>query len=269
MVSSLDCKNHCSGRFSGWMRLVHNSLIRSNYISMQHVYIHCVCVCVQVMLLWTTSFWFVGSWVIPFLAHIAGFRKDTLTHRGQALCSLLTDVFEGLAGIGILHRCLSRFRPLPPNWFRFSLKGKWPFDVIMGCVLFPLVNHVSRINIYLVPVLPTAPIGVSSVEQSIIARDPVAMAMYAIVVSVCAPIWEEIVFRGFLLPSLTRYMPLWASILVSSMGFALAHFNVQRILPLLFLGVIMGVVFCRSRNLVASMLLHSLWNGFVFLDLMK
>lgn len=221
------------------------------------------------MVLWAASFWFVGSWVIPFLAHTAGFRRHTLTHRGQALCSLLTDIFEALAGIGILHRCLSKFRPLPPNWFHFSLKGKWPFDVVMGCVLFPLVNYVSQLNIYLVPMLPTPPVGLSSVEQSIVARDPVAMGMYAIVVSVCAPIWEEIVFRGFLLPSLTRYMPLWASILVSSVGFALAHFNVQRILPLLFLGVIMGVVFCRSGNLIASMLLHSLWNGFVFLDLMK
>jgi len=31
----------------------------------------------------------------------------------------------------------------------------------------------------------------------------------------------------------------------------------------------MGGAFARSRNLLASMVLHSLWNGFVFLDLMK
>ncbi|WOL07895.1 hypothetical protein Cni_G16645 [Canna indica] len=224
---------------------------------------------VQVMLLWIASFWFVGSWIIPFLAHAAGFSKESLTHRGQALYSLLTDVAEGLAGIAILHRCLARFRPLPSGWFKFSLKGSWHMDVGLGCLLFPLVNFLSQINISMVPVLPAPPVGVSSVEQSILARDPVAMAIYVVVVSVCAPIWEEIVFRGFLLPSLTRYMPLWGSILVSAVAFALAHFNAQRLLPLVFLGVVMGVVFARSRNLLASMLLHSLWNGFVFLDLMK
>lgn len=96
-----------------------------------------------------------------------------------------------------------------------------------------------------------------------------AMTLYAIVVSVCAPVREEIVFRGFLIPSLTRYMPVWCAILVSSVAFALAHFNVQRMLPLIFLGVVMGVIFTRSRNLMPSMLLHSLWNGFVFLDLMR
>ncbi|KAL9386994.1 hypothetical protein Peur_020118 [Populus x canadensis] len=224
---------------------------------------------VQVMLLWVVSFWFIGSWVIPFAAHIAGFNKESLTFRGQALFSLVTDVTEGLAGIAILHCCLSRFHPLSSDWFRFRLKGNWLFDVALGCLMFPLVNRLSQFNLSLLPILPSTPVTLSSVEQSIAARDPVAMVLYAIVVSVCAPVWEEIVFRGFLLPSLTRYMPVWCAILVSSVAFALVHFNVQRMLPLIFLGVVMGVIFARSRNLLPCMLLHSLWNGFVFLDLMK
>ncbi|CAI8619523.1 unnamed protein product [Vicia faba] len=223
----------------------------------------------KVMLLWTSAFWFIGSWMIPFAAHITGFSKDSLTFRGQALFSLVTDVTEGLAGMAILVRCLSRFRPLPPDWFKFSPKGYWQFDVVMGCLMFPLVNRLSQFNLDLLPILPSTQITLSSVEQSIKARDPVAMLLYAIVVSVCAPVWEEIVFRGFLLPSLTKYMPVWCAILVSSVAFALAHFNIQRMLPLIFLGMVMGVIFTRSRNLLPSMLLHSLWNGFVFLDLMK
>ncbi|KAK9668349.1 hypothetical protein RND81_13G054200 [Saponaria officinalis] len=223
----------------------------------------------QVMLLWVAAFWFVGSWVMPFAAHMAGFSKESLTYRGQAFYSLLTDVTEGLAGIAILHRCLSRFRPLPSGWFKFSIKGKWYLDVALGCLMFPLVNRLSQFNLDLLPLLPSTPVTLSSVEQSILARDPIAMGLYVVVVSVCAPIWEEIVFRGFLLPSLTRYMPVWCAILVSSVVFALAHFNVQRMLPLILLGVVMGTLFARSRNLVPSMLLHSLWNAFVFLDLMK
>ncbi|KAL0542452.1 hypothetical protein IC582_022565 [Cucumis melo] len=224
---------------------------------------------VQVMLLWVASFWVIGSWIIPIIAHTAGYRKEFMTHRGQALYSLLTDVAEGLTGMAILHRCLSRFHPLPPSWFKFSFEGKWQFDVGLGCLMFPLVNRLSQVNLNLLPVLPSTPITVSSVEQSIVARDPVAMALYAVVVSVCAPIWEEIVFRGFLLPSLTKYMPVWCSILVSSIAFALAHFNMQRMLPLILLGMVMGTVYARTRNLLPSMLLHSLWNAFVFLDLMK
>ncbi|XP_010533617.1 PREDICTED: uncharacterized protein LOC104809356 [Tarenaya hassleriana] len=224
----------------------------------------------QVMLLWVAAFWFIGSWMIPFAAHVSGFHKDSLTFRGQALFSLITDVTEGLAGIAILHRCLSPFRPLPQDWFRFTLKGNWQLDIILGCFMFPLVNRISQFNLNLLPLpAPSSPVTLSSVEQSIMARDPVAMALYAVVVSVCAPVWEEIVFRGFLLPSLTKYMPVWCAILVSAFAFALAHFNVQRLLPLVFLGVVMGLIFARSRNLLPSMLLHSLWNGFVFLELMR
>ena len=221
------------------------------------------------MLLWIASFWFVGSWIVPFLASTAGFRKESLTYRGQALYSLLTDVAEGVVGIAILNRCLAKFKPLSSDWFKFELRGKWLFDVSLGCLMFPLINQLSQVNLNLLPVLQSSPVTVSSVEQSIVARDPVAMALYAMVVSVCAPVWEEIVFRGFLLPSLTKYMPLWGAILVSSVAFALAHFNIQRMLPLVFLGIVMGAVFVRSKNLFPSMLLHSLWNAFVFLDLMK
>ncbi|XP_057477872.1 uncharacterized protein LOC130765460 [Actinidia eriantha] len=167
----------------------------------------------QVTVLWIATFWFVGSWMIPFVAHMLGFSKDSLTYRGQALYSLLTDATEGLAGIVILYRCLSRFRPLSSDWFRFSLKGNWLFDVALGCLMFPLVNRLSQFNLDLLPLLPSTPVTISNVEQSIVARDPVAMALYALVVSVCAPVWEEIVFRGFLLPSLTKYMPVWCSIL--------------------------------------------------------
>ncbi|ERN19751.1 hypothetical protein AMTR_s00064p00048070 [Amborella trichopoda] len=171
----------------------------------------------------------------------AGVNKEALTYRGQALYSLLTYVVEGLTGIVILHRCLARFKPLPAHWFSFTLKGSWHIDVGLGCLLFPFVNCLSQINLKLLP-LPN-PVSASSVERSIMARDPVAMALYSIMVSVCAPIWEEIIFRGFLLPSLTRYIPVWCLVAVSSLAFAVVHFNLQRLLPLVFLGLVMGAVF--------------------------
>ncbi|XP_074331377.1 uncharacterized protein LOC141668400 isoform X1 [Apium graveolens] len=221
----------------------------------------------KVSLLWTTAFWFVGSWLVPFGADIMGYNRETMTYRGQAFLSLLTDVMEGLAGGAILYHSLSRFRPLPSDWFRFSLKGNWLFDVVVGCLMFPLVNRLSQFNLDLLPILP--PTSVSSIEQSIIAQDPVAMAVYAMLLMVCSPIWEELVFRGFLLPSLTKYLPIWGSILVSSVAFALVHRNIYRMLPLIFLGLLMGVVYTRSKNLLPSILLHSLWNCFVFIALMK
>ncbi|TXG70796.1 hypothetical protein EZV62_005731 [Acer yangbiense] len=69
------------------------------------------------------------------------------------------------------------------------LKGNWHFDVLLGCLMFPPVNRLSQFNLNLLPTMPSAPVTISSVEQSIMAQDPVAMALYAVVVSICAPVW--------------------------------------------------------------------------------
>ncbi|GJP38435.1 hypothetical protein CLOM_g22873 [Closterium sp. NIES-68] len=221
----------------------------------------------QVMFLWFLAFWLIGSWLVPLLAQALGLRRAAMSLRAHALYSLLTDLAEMTVGIAILNRCLTRFQPLPPHWFPVHLSGRWYLQALLACSFFPFVQLLSKLNLQLLP-LPLKFQATTHLEQSIHSHDPIATLLYAIAVAVCAPVWEEVVFRGFLLPSLTRYFPLWASVVVSAMVFALAHFSLQRMLPLFFLGLVIGVVFVRSRNLLASILLHSLWNGFVFLELL-
>ena len=74
-------------------------------------------------------------------------------------------------------------------------------------------------------------------------------------------------FRGFLLPSLTRYMPVWGAIVTSSLVFAIAHLSLSEVLPLATLGIVLGIVYTRSRNLLAPMIVHSLWNSGTLLSL--
>ena len=59
---------------------------------------------------------------------------------------------------------------------------------------------------------------------------------------VLAPIIEETVFRGFLLPSLTKYMPTWNALAVTTVVFALVHdHNTGDTLQLLCVGAVAGV----------------------------
>ncbi|WP_439566586.1 lysostaphin resistance A-like protein, partial [Gloeocapsopsis crepidinum] len=99
------------------------------------------------------------------------------------------------------------------------------------------------------------------------AQDQVALAIFFFTAAIAAPIFEELLFRGFLLPSLTRYVSVWGAIVLSSLLFAVAHLSVAEILPLTVLGMVLGVVYTRSRNLLAPMLLHSLWNSGTLLSL--
>ncbi|NEP19511.1 MAG: CPBP family intramembrane metalloprotease, partial [Leptolyngbya sp. SIO4C1] len=97
--------------------------------------------------------------------------------------------------------------------------------------------------------------------------DGVALLLFFLTASIAAPLFEEVLFRGFLLPSLTRYLPVWGAIGLSSLIFATAHLSFSEILPLTVLGAALGFIYTRSRNLLAPILLHSTWNSVTMLGL--
>lgn len=82
-----------------------------------------------------------------------------------------------------------------------------------------------------------------------------------VVAAVLAPVLEETVFRGFLLTSLTKWMPPSAAIVLSSLAFGAAHFAPRDFPQLVALGMVLGFTYTKSRNLATPMLIHGLWNG--------
>ena len=99
-------------------------------------------------------------------------------------------------------------------------------------------------------------------------RDPLALALLALTAVVLAPLFEETIFRGALLPVLaTRLGPL-PGVLLSGMLFAMAHISVGELAPLTVLGVGLGLVRLRSGRLWPSVLMHGLWNAVTFLNLL-
>ena len=77
-------------------------------------------------------------------------------------------------------------------------------------------------------------------------------------------LWVQLMFRGFLLPSLATLIPLPAAVLLSSTFFALVHFSVQNFLPLLLLGIFFGLAFVGSGSLAWPIALHALYNNYMF-----
>ncbi len=211
------------------------------------------------------GFFFVGQIVLPLLF---GLFKLDLTHfslRGKAIYVLVSYLAMSAGGLLVLYLSVKPFSPLPKDWFQFRLKSN-PIGWGLGGYLaaLPLVVLVSLINQQFWngqggsnPLLSLA----------LEAQDKVVLAIFFFTASIAAPIYEEMMFRGFLLPSLTRYFPVWGAISASSLIFAVAHLNVSEILPLAVLGMVLGVVYVRSRNLLSSILLHSLWNSSTLISL--
>ena len=216
----------------------------------------------QVLIL---GFFFIGQLLLPVLFEVLGFNPVSFSVRMQAFYVLISYLLMAFGGLLVLYFSIKAFLPLPDDWFRFKLRSNWIAWGLGGyLVALPLVIVVSLINQQLWkgqggsnPILPLALEG----------RDSVALLIFFITACVAAPVFEEIIFRGFLLPSLTRYVPVWGAILASSLLFAIAHLSLSEVLPLATLGMVLGVVYTRSRNLLASMLLHGLWNAGTLLSL--
>lgn len=81
---------------------------------------------------------------------------------------------------------------------------------------------------------------------------------------VVAPIAEEVLFRGYLFGKLRKYVPVWGSVLITSLLFALVHFQWNVSLDVFALSLVLCMLRVVSGSLWPSILLHMLKNGVAF-----
>ena len=85
---------------------------------------------------------------------------------------------------------------------------------------------------------------------------------------ILAPVFEELVFRGVLLPVLVSKIGKISGLVLSALIFALAHLSVGELPPLFVLGIGLGLMRLSSGRLLPCALMHSLWNGVTFASLL-
>ncbi|CAL6400050.1 unnamed protein product [Bathycoccus prasinos] len=256
---------------------------------------------VVVMMLWMISFLWVGQSFVPWATFHMGFDAEALTSRGVALYSLFADIAACVVGIFCVWFGTRKYQEelTNTNWFRVTFESVEEFkrcskETLLFVATFPLVNLVAELNSKLCDYfanggtifslrgiltslfggngsstqLTTTPVVVnpSNFERVAMSGDGVSVLFYAVLVAVVAPIWEEVIFRGFLMPSLTKKWRVSTSICLSSCIFALAHFSMDRFLPLTALSVALSILYVRTRNVVAPIVLHALWNAAAVLE---
>lgn len=88
--------------------------------------------------------------------------------------------------------------------------------------------------------------------------DPVVMIITAVI---CAPIFEEIVFRGIIQKGLINkgIKPVNA-IIIASVVFGLVHANPWQFVGAVLLGCVLGLVYYKTKSLLLPMLLHGFNN---------
>jgi membrane protease YdiL (CAAX protease family) len=113
--------------------------------------------------------------------------------------------------------------------------------------------------LYISIVGPEANSTVGQVFGGIQASWPLALCIFVIVVFV-APFCEEVIYRGLLWGALEQRWGRWVAVVVSTVVFALAHFELTRAPLLLVVAVPIALARLYSGGLLASIVAHQVTN---------
>ena len=152
----------------------------------------------------------------------------------------------------------------------FGVDENWKTDIILGTVLgilFTLFIRSDSLFGFGIPLFSSVfgfgtPYGITSY---------LSISTRFIVVVLAAPILEETLFRGALMTLITNMSNTTIGIIISSIGFALFHWNVYGGMALSaslmgagIFGVISCIVMLYTNSLIPPVIMHAIVNFSIF-----
>ena len=141
-----------------------------------------------------------------------------------------------------------RIRPVPPAVARWVPLAA---TAMIGVVLSSLV---------LLPRVMQVPKNDATFLEAYL-RKPFAPIALLLLVAVVAPLLEEFLFRGWIQRSLERRTLPWRAILITAVGFGVAHGDAFGLPLRVVFGVASGYAAYTTRSIWPSVVLHGAYNG--------
>jgi membrane protease YdiL (CAAX protease family) len=155
------------------------------------------------------------------------------------------------------------------SWFRSQWNSKWLWWAIGGYFVSSwLFNLADQLNQCILPAQVLFEAQESVVSQLVNPEhnDLLASVVGYIAPCLTAPVWEEVLYRGFALAGLTAWTGRfhWAAV-IQAVIFSAHHMSVTAAIPLFVLGWVWALLYGESNNLFTVIFVHALWNSRVFL----
>ncbi len=100
------------------------------------------------------------------------------------------------------------------------------------------------------------------VAVALTGAQPWWMRIYLLVLGVAlAPFFEELFFRGIVLPILARYLGVAGAIGVVSVLFAAIHFHLPSLVPLFIIAVALALAYIYTESIIVPAVMHGLFNA--------
>ena len=128
---------------------------------------------------------------------------------------------------------------------------------IGGALLSPAVSLVASL-------LHTPEVRMDVMDQ--LEKDPIILALFGVMSFTVAPLFEEMLFRGFLQPLFSRTFGTVSGILLTSVLFGSLHavqykFVWQYVAAVSCVGIALGVVRYRTGSIIPSTVMHACFNA--------
>jgi membrane protease YdiL (CAAX protease family) len=171
--------------------------------------------------------------------------------------------------LALLAWLLSGVGPAPAaGWLQWRWQP-WPQNLRLALLQLLMVLPLVALSGWLLERIWAEPSGSNPLLEMVLTTpSSVALLLLGLTALVLAPLFEETLFRGVLLPVLARRWGAGWGVLLSAAAFALAHLSLGELLPLFVLGLGLGWLRLQSGRLGASVLMHGLWNGLTFANLL-
>mmetsp|Transcript_535 Transcript_535/g.1258 ORF Transcript_535/g.1258 Transcript_535/m.1258 type:complete len:557 (-) Transcript_535:110-1780(-) len=191
---------------------------------------------------------FGGGWIRPgWRQRIAGVFDRTRSPRGEEK---------------------KRKQPAEVKWYTNQWDTYWLWWTIGGYFVSSWVFNIADfVNQCALPaaIFEAQPEGVVSQLINPENNDIAASLMGYIAPCISAPWWEEVLYRGFMLPALCLHLGYWPAVYVSGIIFSAHHMSWTGGIPLAFLGWTWAAIYAKCGNLLVTILIHAMWNSRVFL----
>ena len=149
----------------------------------------------------------------------------------------------------------------PKELFRFNkFDSKW----ILGGTFLVLAGFIINLLIQslLIRIFPNLNEMLQILNSAFVLDN---LLLSILVICVCPGVFEELLFRGFILKSFNLDKRPYVAILFTSILFGIFHMNIFQFFTGLILGSIIGYVCYKSNSIIPAMILHFINNFFATL----
>ena len=249
--------------------------------------------------IWVGTLFFLGSIILPFIikafqkeSHLSSEKTERLQQRAWSNRALAILIISWLslyllaAGVGsffyedqlpkvrlimtyimyiLIGACIIHTQQTHLSAQSFGLAKKnlsqlrWAIPLYLA--FLPLLGLVAILNKLLLNELLHIEIEHQAITQHMNQLNKPLHLIYIATAIIIAPLYEEILFRGILLPKFIQKIGLSKALIITSLLFAALHYHLPALLPLFTLSTLLSLVYWWSGSLWNCIAIHMIFNA--------